>query len=71
MRLRYVVAIGAILVIGLGARVVTSSVSRAHANLDARTNDSMNVLQMHRDYPNMKNVPLQKVHDMTFIFPGD
>ena len=71
MRVRYVVAIAAILVIGLGARVVTSSVSGAHAYLEARTNDSMNVLQMHRDYPNMKNVPLQKVHDMTFIFPGD
>lgn len=71
MRVRYVVAIGAILVLGFAVRVVTLSVSRAHANLDAWANTGLNVLQLHRDYANMKNVPLQNVHDMTFIYPGD
>jgi hypothetical protein len=71
MRFRYIVAITAILVVGLGVRMFTLSISRAHANLEAPTNASMNVLQMHRDYPNMKNVSVQKMDDMTFIFPGD
>jgi hypothetical protein len=42
----------------------------ADANLHAVPSASMNVLQMHRDL-NVKNLPVQKVHDMTFVFDSD
>ena len=67
MRIRHIVAIAAIVVVGFGVKVLVSS-SRAHANLEAPTNARMNVLQMHLDYPNMKNIPVQNIHDTTFVF---
>ena len=29
---------------------------------------TLNALQMHIDHPNTKNLPVQKVHDVTFVF---
>jgi hypothetical protein len=67
MRVRHIVAIAAIVVIGFGVKVLVSS-TRAQANLDTPKSVSMNVLQMQRDHPNMKNIPVQKLHDTTFVF---
>ena len=67
MRARHVIAVVAVLVIGLGAKQFLFSPTQADANINAVPSASVNVLQMHRDI-NIKNLPVQKVNDMTFVF---
>lgn len=71
MRAHHVIAIIAVLLVGLGARVFFFSYPAAQADIDAKPSASMNVLQMHIEHPNMKDLPAQKMHDMTFVFDGD
>jgi hypothetical protein len=68
MRPHHVIAIAVVLVVGFGAKVALFSSPAAEAQLEIPTNVSTNVLQMHHDYPNMKGLPGQKTHDMTFVF---
>jgi hypothetical protein len=68
MRVGHIVAIAAIVVVGFGVKVLALSSPRAHANLQPPTNAGMNVRQMHLDYPNVKNIPAQNMHDATFVF---
>jgi hypothetical protein len=48
--------------------VLAFSSPHAQADIKAQTNVGMNILQLHRDLPNMKNIPVPKVHDTTFVF---
>ena len=64
VRAHHVIVVLAVLVIGLGAKQYFSPPVKAEANIHAV---SMNVLQMHNDI-DMKNLPVQKVDDKTFIF---
>ena len=57
MRSYHIVAIAVLLVVGWSVKVLFSS-PVAEAQLQATT---MDVLQMHRDYPNMKDVPVQAI----------
>jgi hypothetical protein len=66
-----VIAVLAVLVIGLGAKQFFFPTTDAQADIRAARSASMNTLQMHTDYPNMKNLPVQKVNDMTFVFDSD
>ena len=68
MRAHHVIAVLAVLVIGLGAKQYFFPPMEAEANLHAVPRASMNVLQMHIDHPNRKDHPTQKMHDMTFVF---
>ena len=68
MRAHHVIAVVTVLIIGLGAKQFFFPVTEAEADLRAVPSASMNVLQMHIDHPNMKNIPVQKMHDMTFVF---
>ena len=68
MRARHVFAVVAILVIGVGAKQFLFPPMQADAGVNAVPSASVNVLQMHRDI-NIKNLPVQKVNDMTFVFP--
>ena len=63
MRAHHVIAVVAILVIGLGAKQYLFPPKQADAGVFSTA--SMNVLQMHRD---MKQLPQQKMNDKTFIF---
>ena len=65
-----IIAVLAVLVIGLGAKQYLFPPMEAEANLHAVPSASISVLQMHRDI-NVKNLPVQKMHDMTFVFDGD
>lgn len=68
MRARHVIAIVAVLVIGLGTKLFLFPPKKAQADMSATAN--MNILQAHRDI-DMQNLPVQKMHDMTFVFDGD
>jgi hypothetical protein len=70
IRTHHVLAVVAVLVIGLGAKQYFFPPMEAQANLHAVPSASMNVLQMHRDI-NVKTLPVQKVHDMAFVFDSD
>ena len=62
----HVIAVAAVLVIGLGVKQYFFPPVRAEADPHA----SVNVLQMQRDV-NMKALPTQKLHDMTFVFDSE
>jgi hypothetical protein len=65
MRAHHTIAIAAVILIGFGVKLFVLPTLAAEA--DMRTL-SINALQMHFDYPNMKGLPVQKLHDMTFVF---
>jgi hypothetical protein len=68
MRAHHVIAVVAVLVIGLGAKQYLFPPKQANA--DAFPTASMNVPQMHNDIV-MKHLPVQKMNDKTFIFTDD
>ena len=63
MRAHHAIAIVAIVLIGFGLKLTFFSAPPAEA--DVRSVESIDVSQMHQ---NIKNLPTQKVHDMTFVF---
>ena len=68
MRAHHVIAVVAVLIIGLGAKQYFFPPMQAEADIHAVPSASMNVLQMHIDHPNRNNLPTQKMHDMTFVY---
>ena len=58
MRIHHVIAVVAVLIIGAGAKQFFSPARTAEADVRAV---SVNVLQMHREYPNMKNLLVQDI----------
>jgi len=69
MRAHYVIAVVAVLVIGLGAKQYFSPPIKALADIHAIPSTRMNVLQMHIDHANKKDLPAQKMQDMSVVFP--
>ena len=63
MRARSVLAITAIIIIIIGVKVFVVSPRQAEADIPR-----MNMLQMQTNHPNMKNMPVQKMHDMSLVF---
>ena len=68
MRAHHVIAVVAVLVVGFGAKQFFFPPMKAEADINPSI--SMKVLQMHQD-TNMQNLPVQKMHDMTFVFDSD
>ena len=68
MRAHHVIAVVAVLVVGFGAKQFFFPPMKAEADINPSI--SMNVLQMHQA-TNMQNLPVQKMHDMTFVFDSD
>jgi molybdenum-dependent DNA-binding transcriptional regulator ModE len=68
MRAHHVIAIVAVLVIGLGAKQFVFPPQQADADINAVPSASVNIHQMLIDHPNRNNFPAQKMHDMTFVF---
>ena len=68
MRAHHVIAVVAVLVIGLGAKQFLFPPEQANAV--AFPTASMNVLQMHSDI-DMKHLPVQKMNDKSFIFTDE
>ena len=67
MRFHHVIAVVAVLLIGSGVKLFFFSVP-AEASLQAVADSSINVLQMHRDHPSIKDLPLTSatMNDMSF-----
>jgi len=65
MRAHHVIAVIVVLVVGFGAKQLFFPPVKAEADINPSV--SMNVLQMHHD-TNMNNLPVQKIHDMAFVF---
>jgi hypothetical protein len=70
MRLHNIIAIATAFIFGFGVKGFLSS-PPANASHDAPTSAGLNVLQMQLGYPDMKNMPVQKVNDTTFVFSDD
>jgi hypothetical protein len=68
MRAHHAIAVVAVILIGFGVKLFFFSTPAAEADTHAIPSASMNVLQMHIDHPNRNNLPVQKMHDMTFVF---
>ena len=65
MRTHHVIAVVAVLIIGLGAKLYLFPPKKAEA--DAIPTATTNVLQLQTDI-NMRQLPQQKMNDKTFIF---
>lgn len=65
MRKHHVIAVIAVLLVGLGVKQFFFPPKAAEAYPHAVTLD---IRQMHLDHPNL---PMQKMHDMTFVFDGE
>ena len=71
MRAHHVIAVVAVLVIGLAAKQFLFPAKEAQAGIHVAPNAGLNVLQMHIDHPNIKGLPVQTMHDMTFAIDND
>jgi len=65
MRRHHVIAIVAVLLIGLGVKQFLFPPKVAEADTRA---GNMDIRQMHIDHPNL---PAQQMHDMTFVFDSE
>jgi hypothetical protein len=63
MRLHYAIAVVAVVLIGFGVKLFFSLAPAAEPDIHAVKNGSMNVLQMHIDHQNIKNLPVLDVKD--------
>jgi hypothetical protein len=62
MRLHYAIAVGAVVLIGFGVKLVFFPAPASEADISAVKSGGMNILQMEIDHP-MKNLPVQEVKD--------
>ncbi len=68
VRAHHVIAVVAVLLIGLGVKQFFFPATQADADVHPAPSASMNILQMQTDHPNIKDLPVQKMHDMTFVY---
>jgi hypothetical protein len=66
MRFNHVIAVAFILVLA-GARLTFFAVPIAQADARSIASGSVDVFQIHQT---VGKLPLQKVHDMSFVFPS-
>jgi len=62
-----IIAAVAVILVGLGVKLVFFSEPTADAKLLSVKSMSMDISELHRN-TNIKNLPVQKIHDMTFVF---
>jgi hypothetical protein len=62
MRVHYAIAVVAVILIGFGVKLLFRAPA-VEAGTPTGANASMNILQMHRDHPNIKNLPVLDVKD--------
>jgi transposase-like protein len=68
MRAHHAIAVVAVILIGFGVKLFFFSAPAAEADIHAIPSASMNILQMHINHPNKNDHPVQKMHDMSFVF---
>jgi hypothetical protein len=65
MRKHHVIAVIAVLLVGVGVKQFFFPPKAAEADPPS---GNMDILQIHMDHPNL---PAQKMHDMTFVFDSE
>ena len=68
MRPHHAIAVVAVILIGFGVKLIFFSAPAAEADTHAVPSARMDVVQMLTDHPHGKSLPVQKMHDMTFVF---
>jgi hypothetical protein len=68
MRAHHAIAVVAAILIGFGVKLFFFPAPAAEADMHAVESSNMNVHQMHIDHPSRNNLPVQKMHDMTFVY---
>lgn len=63
MRARNLLVVTAIVITIIGVKLFIVSPRQAEADIP-----NMNVLQMHVHHPNIKNMPVQRMDDMSLVF---
>ncbi len=71
MRARHVIAALAVILVLFGMKVLFWPARTVGGDTLAAQGASMDVLQMHIDYPNMKNLPGQQTNDMALVFTSN
>jgi hypothetical protein len=66
MRAYHAIAVVAVIVVGFGLKLIFFPAPIAEANVGSVKSVSMDISEMQ-----IKNLPVQKLHDMTFVFAGD
>ena len=67
MRAHHVIAVVAAILVGVGVKLIFFTAPTAEADPLSIKSVGMDVSQLHR---NVKNLSVQKIHDMSFVFPG-
>jgi hypothetical protein len=65
MRAHHAITIVAAVLVGFGLKLIFFSAPIAVADVGSFKDMSMDISEMHR---NIKNLPVEKLHDMTFVF---
>lgn len=65
MRTHHVIAFVAVILVGFGVKLIFFSELTAEAKPLSVKSVSIDISEVQR---NTKNVPVQKIHDMTFVF---
>jgi predicted acyltransferase len=63
MRAHHVIVVAAVILVGFGVKLFFFSAPAVEAGILTGANASMNILQMHIDYPKMKNLPVLDIKD--------
>jgi hypothetical protein len=63
MRLHYAIAVVAVILIVFGVKLFFFQAPAVEAGIPPGSNASMNILQIHRDHPNIKDFPVLDVKD--------
>ena len=68
MRALQIIAVVVVLVVGLGAKLVVFPATEAEAKRTAVHKVSSNTLPTNSDHQNASGLPIEKIHDMTFVY---
>src|SRR6266571_4474031 len=68
MRAHHVIAVVTVILVGVGVKLIFFTAPTAEADPLSIKSVGVDVSQLHQ---NVKNLPVQKLHDMSLVFPGD
>ena len=67
MRAHHVIAVVAVILVGVGVKLIFFTAPTAEADPLSIKSVGVDVSQLHQ---NAKNLPVQKLHDMSLVFPA-
>ncbi len=71
MRARHVAAALAVILVLFGGKVLFWPALTVGGDTVAAQGASIDVIQMHIDYPNINNLPVYRTNDMALVFTGN